>query len=106
VGGFQWKPPFAFPEPLSRHSDIWHPVISFQMKKATALVVLPAGGGLIYFECSELGGVAIWHKSSYELRNASILSRMGNSANSFHRRRAALRGDFCYQVPGGRSLWF
>jgi hypothetical protein len=25
-------------------------------EKTTALVVLPAGGGLIYFECSELGG--------------------------------------------------
>jgi hypothetical protein len=35
--------------------------LSFQMKKTTALVVLPAGGGLIYFECSELGGGDLAH---------------------------------------------
>jgi hypothetical protein len=37
---------------------------------------------LVYFQCSELGGV-IWHKSSYELRRAGILSRIGNTAKSF-----------------------
>ena len=35
--------------------------LSFQMKKTTALVVLPAGEGLIYFECSELGGGDLAH---------------------------------------------
>ena len=34
-------------------------------------------------------------------RSEVILSRMRNGAKSFHRRRAALRGDFCYQILGG-----
>jgi hypothetical protein len=62
------------------------PALSLQMKKATAMVAFVFRFTSVevdlYIQCSGLDGV-IWHKSSYELRSAGILSRMGNIAKSF-----------------------